>query len=245
MNTILPMGKSFVSHDIFSIGVRGTLRRRDRDDLEPGADPSFPLTEDSLIKVFQKAERYVQLHFSEDIDYSIEAIHPGTLKCMTKKDFYLQYAYVVYNCGFRNSVVVAKWPRLREAYRDFHTVYVSKYPAQVYSEAIEIIAHKSKTKAIVDAARTIRALDWPSFKEAVKDDFMTLKRFPFIGDVTVYHLARNMGVDTIKPDVHLRRMAARYGLDPFTMCNRIHEETGLTLHMIDTIIWRASEQGII
>jgi len=234
-----------VSYATFYVGVRGTLRRRDRDDLEPGADPSFPLTGDSLIKIFQKAERYVRVHFSGDIEYSVEAIYPDILRYMTKEEFYREYAYVVYNSGFRNAIVEAKWPRLLSAYNGFQIVYVSEHPVQVYSDAMQIISHKGKTRAIIDAARTIRDLDWPNFKKEVNNDFMTLKRFPFIGDVTVYHLARNMGVDTIKPDVHLRRMSARYGLDPFTMCNRIHEETGLTLHMIDTIIWRASEQGII
>jgi len=200
---------------------------------------------ETLILTFRKAERFVRKNFPKDIDYSVEAIHPIILDQMTKQDFYRQYAYVVYNSGFNNSVVEMKWPRLLQAYRDFHVVYVSKYPAQVRSEAIEIIAHKGKVKAIIDAARTIRDLDWPEFKEEVKTDFMTLKRFPYIANETVYHLARNMGFDVIKPDRHLKKMAARYELDPFTMCNRIKDETGLSLHMIDTIIWRASEQGVI
>lgn len=197
-----------------------------------------------MITTFREAERFVREHFPEDIDYSIEAIHPSILQQMTKVDFYRQYAYVVYNSGFNNSVVDAKWPQILSAYRGFHIVYVSKYPAQVRSEAIDIIGHKGKVKAIIDAARTIRALDWPVFKDEVKADFMTLKRFPYIADVTVYHLARNMGFDVIKPDRHLKKMAAHFEVDPFAMCDRIRDETGLSLHMIDTIIWRASQQGI-
>lgn len=199
----------------------------------------------AMIQTFRKAERFVRKNFPSDIDYSVEAIHPIILDQMTMQDFYRQYAYVVYNSGFNNSVIEMKWPRLLQAYRDFHVVYVSNFPERVYSEAMQIIGHEGKVRAIVDTAKIIRTLGWPKFKEEVKVDFMTLKRFPFIADKTVYHLARNMGFDTIKPDRHLKKMAARYFLDPFTMCNRIKDETGLSLHMIDTIIWRASEQGVI
>jgi len=50
------------------------------------------------------------------------------------------------------------------------------------------------------------------YKRAVlQDPVPTLRSFPYIGGVTAFHLAKNLGADLAKPDRHLSRLAAAQG----------------------------------
>ena len=81
---------------------------------------------------------------------------------------------------------------------------------------------------------------------AVAEDKLAFCRdLPFIGPVTQYHLAKNLGVDTAKPDLHLARLAERDGLDPHVLCARIAAKTGYRVATVDTILWRACVEGLI
>jgi hypothetical protein len=52
-------------------------------------------------------------------------------------------------------------------------------------------------------------------------------------------MARNLGIDTIKPDLHLERMAEVWGYkNPFDLCNDIQHLTGEKLGIIDIVLWR-------
>ena len=81
---------------------------------------------------------------------------------------------------------------------------------------------------------------------AIAEDKLAFCRgLPFIGPVTQYHLAKNLGVDTAKPDLHLARLAERDGLDPHVLCARIAAKTGYRVATVDTILWRACVEGLI
>jgi len=59
------------------------------------------------------------------------------------------------------------------------------------------------------------------------------------GPITKYHLARNLGVDCVKPDRHLARLAERFGYGtPDAMCRAIQDELGGRLGTIDAVLWR-------
>ena len=75
-----------------------------------------------------------------------------------------------------------------------------------------------------------------------------LDTLPMIGPVTRYHLARNIGIDCVKPDRHLIRLASEAGYemkDPQkgveAMCRDIQKDIGDAekLGTIDVVLWRA------
>jgi hypothetical protein len=68
---------------------------------------------------------------------------------------------------------------------------------------------------------------------------------PHIGDITKYHMAKDLGCDVIKPDRHLVRISKKYGLTPFAMCQNLSNSTGDKLSAVDFILWRAANLGII
>jgi len=68
---------------------------------------------------------------------------------------------------------------------------------------------------------------------------------PWVGCVTKYHLAKNLGLDVAKPDVHLVRLAAADGTTPAQLCGRIAAATGYRVATVDLILWFACARGVI
>jgi len=100
-----------------------------------------------------------------------------------------------------------------------------------------------KINAIVSTAQTICEEGWDSIKKKIAQNPLEyLSTLSFIGPITKFHLARNLGFDFIKPDRHLMRLGERFGMNPFELCDLIHQETGRRLGTIDVILWRYCEQ---
>jgi hypothetical protein len=85
-----------------------------------------------------------------------------------------------------------------------------------------------------------------------------LSHLPHIGKITANHLARNLGVDTVKYDVWIRRLGALYAgircSDELTseirracddMFARMCTETKLPRGYIDVVLWKALQIGLI
>ncbi len=72
-----------------------------------------------------------------------------------------------------------------------------------------------------------------------REDVRFLAELPYIGSVTSYHLAKNLGIDVVKPDRHLVRMARMTGYEtPEAMCSAVAAIVGDRLATIDTVLWR-------
>jgi hypothetical protein len=80
---------------------------------------------------------------------------------------------------------------------------------------------------------------WAEGPEAVIAFCETL---PHIGAITKFHLAKNLGVDCAKPDVHLVRVADASGETPHGLCARLSGEAGDSVALVDYVIWRACQQ---
>ena len=66
-----------------------------------------------------------------------------------------------------------------------------------------------------------------------------IRCLPFMGPATSYHLAKNLGLDVVKPDRHLLRITDVTGYQsPYEMCCDIAKVTSDKLSVIDLVIWR-------
>ena len=193
------------------------------------------------IQLFTDAEKFCRDNgFQREIDW---CENRPSLNQMLDNDVLREYAWVVFNSGMRNSVIEAKWHDLCEAFRWFNLKLLLDAPDAVLRDALTVFGHYKKVDAVIQFAKKLWKDDL-AFRDRVNENpLKTLTELPYIGDITKYHLARNLGFDFIKPDRHLQRLADEYGMNPFELCNLIHNETGRRLGTIDVILWRFCEQG--
>jgi hypothetical protein len=76
-------------------------------------------------------------------------------------------------------------------------------------------------------------------REVLRDPISVLSQLPYIGPVTVWHLAKNLGLNVSKPDRHLVRVSNRFGFKSATQfCSSIARATGERVNVVDLIVWR-------
>jgi len=177
-----------------------------------------------------RIENYLQLHaevrarYPEDVSWA-ENVKP----CSDADSFARQALWVILCSGFKEQAA-----RVIEA---------KIYKAIAKGKPIDDIGHKSKAKAIKHIIENrVRLFDE---YQAAEDKIEFLKSLPWIGDITKYHLAKNLGIDTAKPDRHLVRIAKQYGMNPFELCNNLAAITGFKAATVDYVLWRAANRGWI
>ena len=109
--------------------------------------------------------------------------------------------------------------------------------------ASTVFGHPGKAHAIDHIWRHRNVL-FEAYKVA-ENKTAYLLTLPFIGRITQHHLAKNLGEDTVKPDVHLMRLARHEHTTPLDMCERLAFLSGYRIGTIDTILWRACADGYL
>ena len=178
------------------------------------------------LRRFRRLEQAIcEAGYAEDISWS-EALGPPE----DAEAFGRAAAYVIINSGMKNEVaelIYAKCLKAIERGRSVTKVY----------------GHYAKARAI-DAIWQNRLRHFGTFV-ATDDKLAFCHALPWIGPVTQYHLAKDLGVDVAKPDVHLARLAVRDRTTVERMCKRLSKQSGYRVATIDTILWRACATGIL
>ncbi len=144
--------------------------------------------------------------------------------------FWCDYAWVVLNSGMKNTVARGIWARIRRA--------------QSCGEPLNtVFGHPGKVRALEDVLYNRH--EWFARYREAEDKLAFLESMPWIGPITKYHLAKNLGLDYCKPDRHLVRIAKSYGLEVVEMCQALADATGDRIGTVDVVIWRAAAEGIV
>ncbi len=105
-------------------------------------------------------------------------------------------------------------------------------------------SNRRKLLAMADIACIVHERGFEKIRQKLSDvplDF--LAQLPFIGPVTVWHLAKNLGLDVAKPDRHLVKIARDFGYSCVQkFCAEIANSTGDRLAVVDLILWRFSAE---
>jgi hypothetical protein len=170
------------------------------------------------LKFFKIAERYVKANK----EYNIKLLEKQSLKFenQTAIDFRNQFCYVTLSSGFKNSYAVKIYQQFIDCGLD-----------------INVINHPKKKIAIAQALSNYN--DWFEKLQKTKDKIEYIDSLPMMGPITKYHLARNLGLDYAKPDVHLKRLVNRFSYsDVQIMCGELAKESGYRTGAVDYILWR-------
>lgn len=150
--------------------------------------------------------------------WEIELVEQRHFKDQTPLGFLLSYVFVVCNSGIRNQIAEKIFNKYRQ-------------------QGISAINHPLKRKAVLDAE--VHYEEWFERLQKSEDKLGYLKSLFFIGDVTKYHLARNLGLDYAKPDRWLTKLAEHFGFSSVQqLCGTISEETGDRIGTVDVVLWR-------
>lgn len=115
-----------------------------------------------------------------------------------------------------------------------------KNSGQCRERGLAAFAHEGKIDAIITIAEQILSGGFKEFRSGIeREGVVFIKQLPYMGPATAYHLAKNVGLDVVKPDRHLLRVTAVAGYEsPQALCEDISEMVGDRLAVVDLVIWR-------
>lgn len=150
--------------------------------------------------------------------------------CTVPLQFVSETIWVILNSGMREQIariICHRIDRAIEEGLDISTAF----------------GHKGKVAAIKYVLEN--GADLFAKWQAATDKIVFLQTIPFIGKITCWHLAKNLGEDCVKPDRHLVRIASQYDLSPDSLCKKLSSETGYRKCTIDIVLWRAANLKLI
>lgn len=151
----------------------------------------------------------------------------------TAEDFAQEYTWVVLNSGMKNTVAQKIWDRVR--------------PLLLAGQPIApAFGHRGKVAAIEDTwRRRVERLAEFRATSSDADAVVWCETLPWIGAITKYHLAKNLGADVAKPDRWLARLAKVTGETVDGLCRRLALETGDRVATVDVVLWRACAVDVL
>jgi len=191
-----------------------------------------------IVEAYLKAkESIIKEGFAAEIDWQDEV----QFAQIAENDFLRESAWVVLSSGMRETVIRLKFPAISEAFYSWRNARdIVNNSEKCRNQAMKVFRHQKKINAIISIAERIFAHGFEFFKIQIQRTGVTfIQSLPFMGPATSYHLAKNIGLDVVKPDRHLLRVAAAAGFEsPKFLCEQISKSVGDRVSVIDLVIWR-------
>lgn len=158
-----------------------------------------------------------------------------------ESDFLREAAWVILSSGMREVTIRMKFPEITTAFLGFNNATdIIDNASKCRTDAMELFSHAGKIDAIISMAFRVVIDGFETIKNLTSHyGVKYLQSFDFIGPVTSYHLAKNLGLNVSKPDRHLCRVAEVSGFDSVAeLCEKISKITGDSVPVVDLVIWR-------
>lgn len=159
---------------------------------------------------------------------------------VTEEEFLSQLAWVILASGMKEAVVRAKYPGVESSFFSWDVSEILAHGNACCTEALASFGHRGKIHAILEGVEKVDREGWHHLKRRVSHHpISVLQEFKFIGPITSFHLAKNMGLPVAKPDRHLVRIATAVGYsDVQRFCRDLSGESGDSVPVVDIVLWR-------
>lgn len=178
---------------------------------------------DFYIKAFSEVTRQ---GYSDEIKWCRERY----FKNIDKKEFAFEYTFAVLaSSGLREQVVRKNYNKFLDAGKEGKSPFATVNNQRQRNALVHVWS---------DLDKIFKTLKLQPTDEAKIEYLDTL---PQIGPKAKYHLARNLGIDCVKPDRHLIKMSEKYGYSsPEEMCLDIQKQLPKEerIGVIDVVLWR-------
>jgi hypothetical protein len=158
-----------------------------------------------------------------------------------ERDLLREAAWVILCSGFNERVVRRRFDAISLCFCDWCSAeYIVSRGDRCRSTAMAVFGNSRKITAILRTCDYVYEQGFSSLCSRIQSDpIQELGKLPFIGPVTSYHLAKNLGIDVVKRDRHLVRLAAYLGFDaPEEMCVAFGHQVGEPVSVVDIVLWR-------
>jgi len=161
-------------------------------------------------------KRVIKEGYGEEIEW-VQKIP----KKPSKEIFFKEYVWVVCNSGMKNQIA--------------QKIFSKFWKKGDYN--FDAINHPHKNSSIKQVYERLDFYYLHFLKSENK--LMFLKSLPHIGDITKYHLARNLGLNVAKPDRHLKRISKLFNFTNVQdFCFYISKFVSDSISTIDLVLWR-------
>ncbi len=159
---------------------------------------------------------------------------------VTEQEFLKELAWVVLASGMKEAIIRKVFPQISHAFHEFECLATAPSQKSMIEESLKHFNNKRKIAAIYNNTYKLQREGFKHFIIRMKlNPLKVLQEFAFIGPITCYHLAKNIGLPVAKPDRHLVRIAAREGYDDVqAFCEEISRQTGDSVPVVDIVLWR-------
>jgi hypothetical protein len=196
------------------------------------------------LKLFELA--YAYFARDERLRAELDWQRRATPESFNESDLLREAAWVILCGGFRESVVRRKFNYISLCFCDWECSesIISSAPA-CRAGALAAIGNARKIDAIVGVARKVNDWGFVGFKsEILFNPIASLRKLPFIGPITVWHLAKNLGFRVAKPDRHLARLSGSLGFaDAHELCQAVSKSVCEGINVVDLVLWRYAADG--
>ena len=182
-------------------------------------------------------EMVVANGYGQEIDWQ----ESRCLDNLSESSFLEEAAWVVLSSGMREKVISQRFPMITDSFLKWISADIIVQNANsCRKKALRAFNNVRKVDAIVAICERVAKEGFACFRVRIeKEGIQFIRTLDFMGPATSYHLAKNIGLDVVKPDRHLVRIAQAVGCrTPTVLCHLISEETGDKISVIDIVLWR-------
>ena len=192
----------------------------------------------NIMTAYQTAkETVIRAGFMDEISWQ-ESVN---FYDVTESYFLREHAWVTLSAGMREKVIRHLFQAISSSFYDFESAeIIVENKSHCRYIALKHFNNPRKVDAMILMAHKISSEGFNHFKESLYlNPLEILQSLPYIGPITCYHLAKNIGLQVAKPDRHLTRLAnhAGYG-DVQTFCKDISLHSGDSIPVVDIVLWR-------
>jgi hypothetical protein len=177
--------------------------------------------------------------FSNEITWQ-ENINFNILK---KDDIIKEAAWVILSSGMSYNTVAKLFPKICFVFDNWVNLeLIVKNESDYYNKVLSLFNHPGKINAIFYFLKEMSTIDLDEFKNNIlKFGHKYFLKYPYLGPATSFHLYKNLGFQTSKPDRHLTRISKSIGYkNPQEMCEALSDIIYEKVSVIDLVIWRYS-----
>jgi hypothetical protein len=190
------------------------------------------------VDLYCRAEQKVRAAgFAWEIEWQRERCQ----KPFSERDLLRESAWVILCSGFREATVRKVFDYISLCFCDWESSReIVHHRSACVTTASARFRNCRKINAIARVAELVVEMGFDQVRHLiVTNPIKHLQKLPYIGPVTSWHLAKNLGLDVAKNDRHLARVAAGLGYtNAHELCGEVSEMTGELVSVIDVVFWR-------